>query len=69
MSKLTAHDALDLMFADPLDDLDSGGELEIEEDPDFPLPSASDSDDSDDSNQSECEFDDMSSTGNKMHKY
>ena len=68
MSRLTAHDALDLMFADPLDDLDSGGELDIEEDPDFPLPSATDSDDSDDSSQSEYEFDDVSSTGNKMHE-
>ena len=68
MSRLTAHDALDLMFADPLDDLDSGGELDIEEDPDFPFPSATDSDDSDDSSQSEYEFDDVSSTGNKMHE-
>ena len=40
------------MFADPLDDLNSGGELEIEEDPDFPLLSASNSDDSDDSSLS-----------------
>ena len=29
---------------DGFDDLDSGGELDMEEDPDFPLPHSSDSD-------------------------
>ena len=41
MSRLTADQALEMVF---MDDLDSGGELDIEEDPDFPLPRYSDSD-------------------------
>ena len=48
MSRLTADEALEMLFLDGYEDLDSGGELEIEEDPEFPLPHYSDSDDSDD---------------------
>ena len=48
MSRLTADEALEMLFLDGFEDLDSGGELDIEEDPDFPLPHYSDSDDSDD---------------------
>ena len=47
MSRLTADEALEMLFLDGYEDLDSGGELEIE-DPEFPLPHYSDSDDSDD---------------------
>ena len=43
MSRLTTDQALEMMFMDGFDDLDSGGELDIEEDPDFPLPHYSDS--------------------------
>ena len=43
-SRLTAHQALEMMFQDGMEDLDSGGELDIEEDPNFPLPQDSDSD-------------------------
>ncbi len=38
MSRLTADEALELMLTDDLDELDSGGELYIEEDPDCLLP-------------------------------
>ena len=38
MSRLTSDQALEMVFLDGMEDLDSGGELEIEEDPDFPLP-------------------------------
>ena len=38
MSRLTADQALEMVFLDGMEDLDSGGELDIEEDPDFPLP-------------------------------
>ena len=38
MSRLTADQALEMVFLDGIEDLDSGGELDIEEDPDFPLP-------------------------------
>ena len=44
MSRLTTEQALDMVFRDRLDDLDSGGELDIEEYPDFTLPHSSDSD-------------------------
>jgi len=47
MSRLTADEALEMMFLDGFDDMDSGGELDIE-DLEFPLPQHSDSDDSDD---------------------
>ena len=52
MSMLTADEALDLFFMDGFGDLDSGGELDIEEDPEFPLPHHSDSDNSDDDDPS-----------------
>ena len=48
MSRLTTNEALKMLFLDGFDELDSGGELDIEEDPDFPLPHYSDSDISDD---------------------
>ena len=48
MSRLTTNKALEMLFLDRFDELDSGGELDIEEDPDFPLPHYSDSDISDD---------------------
>ena len=38
MSSLLAEDALELVFSAPMEEIDSGGELDIEEDPDFPLP-------------------------------
>ena len=38
MSRLSAEDALELVFTAPMEELDSGGELDIEEDPDFTLP-------------------------------
>ena len=43
MSRLTADQALEMVFIDDSCDLDSGGELDIDEDPDFPLPHYSDS--------------------------
>lgn len=46
MSRLTADETLE-MFLDGFD-IDSGGELDIEEDPEFLLPHYSDSDNSDD---------------------
>jgi len=52
MSMLTADEALDLFFMDGFGDLDSGGELDIEVDPEFPLPHHSDSDNSDDDDPS-----------------
>jgi len=51
MSRLTADEALDLFFMDGFGDLDSGGELDIE-DPEFPLPHHSYSDNSDDDDPS-----------------
>ena len=62
MSRLTTNDALELMFTDPLDDLDLGGELDIEKDPDFPLPSASDSEHSSES-ESDQEDENDGNTG------
>ena len=38
MSRLTADQALEMVFLDGMEDLDPGDELDIEEDPDFPLP-------------------------------
>ena len=43
MSRFTADRALEMVFMEDSDDLDFGGELDIEEDPDFPLPHYSDS--------------------------
>ena len=43
MSRLTADQALEMVFTDDSCNLDSGGELDIDEDPDFPLPHYSDS--------------------------
>jgi len=61
MSRLSAEDALELVFTAPMEELDSGGELDIEEDPDFPLPtpsegtcSESESETDEDSDDSEC---------------
>ena len=51
MSRLTTNEALEKLFLDGFDDLDSGGELDeldIEEDRDFPLTHYSNSDTSDD---------------------
>ncbi len=46
MSLLTAEQALEMVFMSDADDFDSGGELDIEEDPAFPLPHGDDSSDS-----------------------
>ncbi len=46
MSVLTAEQALEMVFMCDADDLDSGGELDIEEDPAFPLPHGDDTSDS-----------------------
>ena len=46
MSYYTREQALEMVLRD---DLDSGGEINIEEDPDFPLPHSSDSDEPGDS--------------------
>ena len=48
MNRLTTDQALVMLFLDRFDELDSGGELDIQEDTDFPLPHCSDSDISDD---------------------
>ena len=40
---MNAEEALDLVFGEGLDGLDSGEEIDIEEDPAFPLPEDSDS--------------------------
>ncbi len=45
MSRLTADQALELMFMDDFDELVSGEELDIEEDPDFPLAHSDQSED------------------------
>jgi len=61
MSRLSAEDALELVFTAPMEELDSGGELDIEEDPDFPLStpsegtcSESESETDEDSDDGEC---------------
>ena len=48
MSRLTTNEALEMLILDGFDELDSRGELDIDEEPDFPLPHYSDSDISDD---------------------
>ena len=65
---MTADGALELMFTDPLDDLDSGGELDIEEDPDFPLPSASDSECTSESESDSEDDDDDTNAGNNYYE-
>ena len=40
---MNAEEALNLVFGEGLDGLDSGEEVDIEEDPEFPLPEHSDS--------------------------
>ena len=42
MSRITVDRAVEMVFMEDSDDLDSGGELDIEEDTDFPLPHYSD---------------------------
>jgi len=49
MSYYTREQALEMVLQD---DLDSGGEIDIEEDPDFPLPHSSDSDEPGDNSDS-----------------
>jgi len=68
MSKLTAE-ALELMFSNSpagLEDLDSGGEQEIAEDPNFPFPGSTNSDNSD-SESGESEVSDGNLSGGKIH--
>jgi len=69
MSKLTAEEALELMFSNSpagLEDLDSGGEQEIAEDPNFPFPGSTNSDNSDsESGESEVSDGDLSGGKNK----
>ena len=43
MSRLVPHQALEMMVQDDMEDLDSRGELDIEDDPNSPLPQDSDS--------------------------
>ena len=40
---MNSEEALNLVFGEGLDGLDSGEEVDVEEDPEFPLPEYSDS--------------------------